>query len=172
MRRWGKPFIMSIDPSYREALLFVRLNPSHRTIPEQFVGLGIYLFIALGAQLISHFSTPFHGPLPLLAYQMISSIYFVLLGASMWIIWRSHSLRVLKWEFSLFLAQFLFQIGWSVSFLIWHQTLLGFVALLLLGCNTLLTALLFWKKERLAGALLAFPLLWVFYLAGLNMTLC
>lgn len=172
MRGWGKPFNMSVDPSYRVALLSIRLSPSHRTLAEQLVGLGIYLLISLGALGLTRLATPFYGLLPIAAYQTITFTYFLSLGLSMWVLWRSHSLRVSKLELSLFLAQFMFQMLWSTSFFVGHQILLALVALLLLWCNTLVAALLFWKKERLAGALLVFPLLWVFYLAGLNMMLC
>jgi tryptophan-rich sensory protein len=71
-----------------------------------------------------------------------------------------------------FLAQFLFQVAWSVSFYGFQQALLALVALLLLWCNTLLIGLLLWKKEKLAGLIFIYPFLWTFYLAGLNMVAC
>jgi tryptophan-rich sensory protein len=125
---------------------------SHRTGPEQFVGLSIYLLIALAFQFFSHLNT----------------FYFLSLAMSMWTLWRLYSLRVLKLEFSLFVVQ----LTLGLSFFSTQQKLFALVALLLLWCNTLLTGLLFWKKERLSGALLLFPLIWIFYLAGLNMIAC
>lgn len=142
---------MSIDSSRQELLLPL----SHRTRPEQFVGLGIYLSICLGL-------TP----------SFLGIFYALSIALSMWTLWRRYSLRTLKLELSLFLSQFLFQTAWSISTFLLHQTLLALVALLLLWCSTLLATLLFWKKERFSGMLLLFPLIWVFYLAGMNMITC
>ncbi|MBX7065812.1 MAG: hypothetical protein K1X28_01145 [Parachlamydiales bacterium] len=128
-------------------------RPSHRTRPEQLVGLGIYLMVSFGFLLISGLNTLF-----------LSVPYALFLSLGMWALWRRYSLRVLKLELSVFLAQFLFQLGWRLDI-----ALLVLVSLLLLNTTTLLAALLFWKKERAAGVLYTFPLLWVFYLACLNM---
>ncbi len=155
---------MSIDQvqSRSRSLFWSRLlKPSHRTRPEQFVGLGIYLLICFGFQAFNGSATPF-----------FETLYFLSLGLSMWTLWRRYSLRILKLELSVFLAQFLFQGTWSLSYFALQQILLALVALLLLWCNTLLATLLFWKKEPLSGGLLLFPLVWIFYLAGLNMVTC
>lgn len=132
-----------------------------RTGPEQLVGLGIYLTICLGFVFISGLNREF-----------LSTLYAIILGLGMWALWRRHSLRVLKLELSVFLAQFIFQSFWGMSLYIIHQSLLVLVALLLLSSNTLLATLLFWKKERLSGILYLFPLLWVIYLTFVNMISC
>lgn len=155
---------MSIDRAQTDTDAYIAkgfLKPSHRTRPEQLVGLGIYLAVCIGFQLICRLDTT-----------LIGTLYSVSLGFSMWCLWRRYSLRVLKLELSLFLAQFLFQVTWSVSFFILHQTLLALVALLLLWSNTLVATLLFWKKENISGWLLLFPLLWIFYLGGVSMVTC
>ncbi len=152
---------MTVDQSQRDSLPFSIEKSSYRTLPEQLVGLGIYLSLSLGFELLSGLTINFLG-----------TLYFIALACGMWTLWRRHSLRVLKLELSLFLSQFLFQLMWSVSFFILHQSLLALVALLLLWCNTLLAALLFWKKERFSGLILLFPLFWTFYLVVLNMVNC
>ncbi len=155
---------MSIDQTHSPVLSLIWgrfLRQSHRTLPEQLVGLGIYLSICLGFELFSKLTTHFVG-----------TAYFLSLGLSMWALWRRYSLRTLKLELSVFLAQFLFQMTWSVSHFALQQELLALVALLLLWSNTLLATLLFRKKEPLSGWLLLFPLIWIFYLAGLNMVTC
>jgi len=162
---------MSVDQSQQDShsLTSVRfLRPSHRTRPEQLVGLGIYLILCLGFQLLGGWLAQFSNPV----YTLLCAAYFLSLGLSMWSLWRRNSLRVLKLELSLFLAQFLFQMLWCLSFFVLQQTLLALVAILLLWSLTLLAGLLFWKKERLSGALLLFPICWVFYLVGLNMVIC
>lgn len=152
---------MTIRESQSDSAKISIGRPSHRTGPEQIVGLGIYLSISLGFQLISG-----------LSFQYLATFYSIFIGFGMWALWRCYSLHVLKLELSVFLAQFLFQMVWSVSFFIFEQSLLVLVALLLLSCNTLLSTLLFWKKERLSGLIYLFPLFWVFYLAFMNMIKC
>lgn len=152
---------MTTNQSQSESLTFATGKSSHRTRPEQLVGLGIYLLICLGFELISGLTTNFLG-----------TLYFLSLAVGMWALWRRYSLRVLKLELSVFLAQFIFQMVWCLSFFAFQQSLLALVSLLLLWCTTLLAALLFWKKERLSGLLFLFPLFWVFYLVGINMVAC
>ncbi len=152
---------MTIHESQSESVPFPVGRSSHRTRPEQLVGLGIYLLLSFGFEIVSGLTT-----------QFLATFYALFLALGMWALWRKFSLRVLKLELSVFLAQFLLQIGWSVSQFVLKQSLLGLVALLLLTCNTLLAALLFWKKERISGLLYGFPLIWVFYLAFSNMIAC
>lgn len=137
------------------------LKPTHRTKAEQWVGLGIFLSISLGIQLIGMGSNA-----------LLTALNSSFLAFAMWTLWRSHSLRILKLELSLFLAQIFFQVSWNISHFVLHEMLLALVLILLLCFNTLIAALLFWRKERLAGALFLFPLAWGFYLAGLNMVTC
>ncbi|HSX11139.1 MAG TPA: tryptophan-rich sensory protein [Chlamydiales bacterium] len=166
---------MSIDHSQPDSLQlpgFRILRQSHRTRPEQIVGLGIFLLISLGFQLIGGLSTQFYDILPSRLYAALCLTYSLSLAFGMWTLWRCYSLRLLKLELSVFLGQFLFQMVWSLSFFALHEMLLALVALLLLWSNTLLSLLLFWKKEKLSGGLFLFPLLWIFYLVGLNMVIC
>jgi len=137
------------------------LRKSHRTLPEQIVGLGIYLLISIAFQFLCPISANAYG-----------FLYGSLLGASMWALWRVYSLRVLKLELSIFLAQFFFQTFLYVSSFALEQDLLALVALLMLWSNAMLAILLFWKKEKLSGLLLVFPVAWIFYLTCLSMLAC
>jgi len=151
------------DRSQREPLLVQKipfLGISHRTKGEQGVGFGIFLALSLGIETLASLPSSSYG------------IWGLSLALSIWSLWRRYSLRVIKLELSVFLSQFIFQIASSVTFFLFNQILLTLVSLLLLWCSTLLTALLFWKKERLSSLLLFLPLLWVFYLVGLNMVIC
>ncbi|MBU6446087.1 MAG: hypothetical protein KGQ49_01655, partial [Verrucomicrobia bacterium] len=135
---------------------FSFVRPSHRTRPEQLVGLGIYLSVCVAFVFLSRlFAQPF------------AILYAVFLAFGMWALWRRYSLRVLKLELSVFLAQFLFQLGAR-----FEVPLLALVSLLLLFCTTLLAALLLWKKEHTAGMLYFYPLCWVFYVASMYMMQC
>ena len=155
---------MSIDQSHLDShsLPLGRfLKRSHRTRPEQLVGLGIFLILTFGLEILSSLSSSVFG-----------IFYAITLALSMWTLWRSFSLRVLKIELSVFFAQFLLQTIWFFSFFVFEQVLLALVALLLLWCNTLLATMLFWKKERLSGILLLYPIVWIFFLVGVKMFTC
>jgi len=150
------------------------LRSSHRTIPEQFVGLAILFGTSAMIQSVTAWTKygSSHNLLPDRVYVFCTTANFFLLSIGMWSLWRRYSLRILKLEFSLYLAQFVFQIGWSISFFLMHEILLSLVLLLLLWCNTLLAGILFWKKEKLAGQFFLLPFFWIFTLITLNMSLC
>lgn len=143
-------------------------KPSHRTRPEQIVGLGIFLLISFAFELLNgKLIYPEES-----AFGSLWTVYFSTASLSIWALWRRHSLRTLKLEASIFASQFLFQLGWSLSFYLLHQNLLALVALLLLWSNHLMAALLYWKKERISGQIAIIPFLWIFNVMGLNMIIC
>jgi tryptophan-rich sensory protein len=149
---------MTIHQTQSDSVRFETESTSYRTRPEQLLGLGIYLSVCLASEIISQLSMSFLG-----------TLYFISIGVGMWSLWRKYSLRVLKLEFSVFLSQILFHMCWAVSYFVLAEPFLALVILLLLWCNTMLATLLFWKKERISGVLYLFPLIWIFYLAGMNM---
>ncbi len=180
---------MTIDHSQPDSLSQLPgirvFKPSHRTRPEQFVGFAIFISICLGLEFLngkliqtsfksSWYNSLFQAPWSLgeNIYGSLWTVYYLFLSFAVWTLWRRYSLRVLKLEISVFLSQFLFQIAWSLSFFVFQETLLALAALVLLWCNHLSAALLFWKKERLSGQLLLFPFLWIFFVMGLNMAIC
>lgn len=179
---------MSIDHSQPDALSvspFRLFKPSHRTRPEQIVGFSIFLLVSFSFELLNRwivsfsFYSDWYRSLTLAPwafkswpYTPLWAGYHLLLGLAMWTLWRRFSLRTLKLELSIFLAQFVFQTAWCSSFFLLQETLLALVGLILLLCNTILLALLFWKKEKLSGQLLIPPFFWVFYMMGINMAVC
>lgn len=176
---------MTMDPSSLVLTGARFFKPSHRTRPEQIVGYAIFLLVSFAFALLNgrwiHFSLQgeWYRSLAQAPWAFASwpyglpwIVYHFVFPLAMWILWRRFSLRLLKVELSVFLAQFFLQTGWILSFFFFQETLLGLTILLLLWCNTLLSALLFWKKERISGQLLLFPLLWIFYVLGLNMVIC
>jgi tryptophan-rich sensory protein len=162
---------MSSSSTIKGARSLIKLSSSHRTIPEQLVGLGIYLLASfLLFASLRFFPFP-SAAISDLTYQILSFTHLLSWGVSMWLLWRAHSLRKSKLELSLFLAQFLFLISWCITCST-GAMLLAMAVLLLLWCNTLIAAVLYWKKEKISGVFLVFPILWIFYLAVLNMLLC
>ena len=171
--------LRSVSKSGTLSLLWrLSLKPSHRSRPEQGVGFGIYLLICLGCGWMngwliqkSSFISP-HWNLNASAYQTAWIANFFILSLSIWSLWRRYSLRVLKLEISAFFAQFAFQMAWAISFFVLAETRVALTFLVLLWINTLLAALLFWKKEKVSGGLLLPSFLWILYVMGVNMAIC
>lgn len=162
----------------------VRVTSSNRrSFPEQIVGLGIitlcsFFFAVLSILFFgqeSEWYTALHRPAWSIGSSW-SSIFFssvhAILALSFWIIWRRHSLRTLKLELSIFLAGFFLEALWSASLYRIHQLLPSLIALLLWMCGAIVLSALFWKKDKLSGKILLFPLLWILYLISINMMLC
>jgi tryptophan-rich sensory protein len=61
---------------------------------------------------------------------------------------------------------------WGLSLFKGHETLPSLFVLLLWMSTDVLLAILFWKKEKVAGGLFFLPLIWIFYLISTNMVLC
>ena len=159
------------------------LKSSHRTKPEQSVGLGIialgsFLFALLlmtffteGGPWISSLKNPFWKFSDSYNFPALASVH-ASLAFSFWILWRSFSLRALKVELSLFLSAFILESVWGLSLFKGQETLLALFALLLWMSAEVILSALFWKKEKVAGLLFFLPLIWTFYLISTNMALC
>ncbi len=150
---------MMIEYSQHKPLSLSRwIKPSHRTFPEQAIGLAIFLIISLAFELLSRwliqvswqtdwalqiFST--HSALTMAVYHPFWIVYHILAACAIWNLWRRNSLRILKLELSLFLFQFFLSVAWSLSFFILQEVLLAMAALLFLCSNTILAAPIYWK---------------------------
>ena len=161
------------------------LKPSYRTLSEQAVGLAIFMALSFALFLFNQWMISFsvssgwynalnQAPWVIQGWPETPLWigYHVLMPLSIWTLWRRFSFFTLKLELSIFLTQLLFQALWSLSFFFFQETLLALSALLLLCFNTLLCILLFRKREKAARILLIPSFIWVFYLMGINMTIC
>jgi tryptophan-rich sensory protein len=141
------------------------LKKSHRSIGEQFVGLGIFLLLMLSIQFLNTWIGE--------ASVRLSWTFFYLSQATaIWILWRKCSIHALKLECSLFGSQFILGTLWSTAHFFWHEMLLALIFLLLQVIATFLTAIVFWKKERLAGQWMLLPLAYEIFITSMNMAIC
>lgn len=161
------------------------LKPTYRTLPEQIIGLAIFLTVSFSGFLFTKWMAsiglPSHWYKNLIQAPWIIQNwpdtplwmgYHFLMPLSIWMLWRRFSFYTLKLEISIFLTQFGFQCLWAVSFFFVKESLLSLFVLLFLLCNTLLCVLLFRKKERASRIFLIPSFLWVFYIMGVNMAIC
>jgi len=176
---------MTIDQSQQKAHFSVWFKLSHRSLAEQAVGAAIFLIVSFAFEWLTGWlifrSTGSEwirqtissvGAFSAIASYPLWILYHLLTASALWVLWRRYSLKVLKLELSVFLFQLFLQGGWALSFFLWNAPLPALAALLFLCSNTILSALLYWKKERLAGQLLLPPFLWIFFVMGVNMAIC
>ncbi len=159
--------------------LLAYLKPSHRTLPEQIVGLFIFILFSLSVLFFNDWIlnaslSATKNPWNLKNWWTLSAwgVYHLLFAISMWTLWRRISLLKLKIELSLFITQFLLQVLFFFCFFILEQNLLSLFVNLFLVSNSLLCILLFYKKKKISASLLIPCFMWIFYLLGASMSLC
>lgn len=141
------------------------LKASNRGRSEQIVGLGIYLALSAALLLLN-------GEIGENIWLFTGSTLFYLAAAvGGWTLWRRYPLRSLRFEMVLYFGQFPLQVLWVFSFFAW-----GALPALMLGIlqtmATLLTAIVFWKKERLAGIWMVAPLTVALGAVCVNLGVC
>jgi benzodiazapine receptor len=175
---------MSLGPTQQKPYPLPWIKLSHRTWPEQAVGAAIFLLVSLAFEWLLGWliqvasETGWTGRFfsPSWASQATShlpwTLYHILVAFAMWSLWRRYSLTLLKIELAVFLSQLVLGTGWALSFFAFHAPLFALAILLFLCSNTVLVALLYWKKDRFSGQALIPPFLWIFYVMGVNMAIC
>ncbi len=176
---------MSVEHSPSKSFSLFWFKPSHRTWPEQVVGAFIFLLVSFTFEWLSgwfiydalqaesmHGIFSSHWAFPFVVSRLAWRLYYFLSAFSMWNLWRRYSLKTLKLELAAFLVQFLLLIGWSLSFFVLHESLLALLSLLFFCSNVIFASLLFWQKERFSGQVIILTLFWIFYVVGVNMTIC
>jgi tryptophan-rich sensory protein len=93
---------------------------------------------------------------------------FVLMGISLFLVWRRQGQPHVKTAFIFFFVQLILNILWSLTFFGLKSPLLGLMDILLLWLAILLTMITFFKVSRWAGLLLLPYLLWVSFATVLN----
>ncbi len=150
------------------------------TRPQQTAGLlawlgASYLASAVGAA-ASIEAAPFYAELvrpdwapPGWLFGPVWLALYTLMGIAAWLVWRQGGFRAARAALLLFVAQLAVNAAWSWLFFAWR---LGFAALLDIAVLWLLIAAMlaaFWRKSRLAAALIVPYLLWVSFAAALNL---
>jgi translocator protein len=93
---------------------------------------------------------------------------YVMMAFAAWRIWRVDGFRGAPWALGLFLVQLALNLLWSILFFGFQQIGLALVEIVVLWLAILATTVLFWRLDRIAGALLLPYLAWVGFAAFLN----
>ena len=93
---------------------------------------------------------------------------YLLMAIAAWLVWRVHPRAF--FALGLFIAQLVANGLWSWVFFKWHLGALATANVVVLWLLLLATLWAFWKKSRIAGALLVPYLLWVTFASALTFT--
>jgi benzodiazapine receptor len=97
---------------------------------------------------------------------------FVLMGISAFLVWnKGLSDQKVKIALSIFVAQLLLNVLWSVMFFGLRSPLAGLIEIAVLWIAILLSILYFFKVSEIAGVLLLPYILWVSFAAILNFSI-
>jgi len=96
---------------------------------------------------------------------------FILMGISLFMVWRKQDHPLLKTTLIFFLIQLILNILWSVAFFGLRSPLLGLVDIILLWVAILWTIQHCLRVSRMAGLLLLPYLIWVSFAVALNFSL-
>jgi len=93
---------------------------------------------------------------------------FILMGISLFLVWRKRGHPQFKPALVFFIVQFILNILWSALFFGLRSPLLGLIEIAVLWVTILLTIIYFFKVSRPAGVLLVPYILWVSFASLLN----
>jgi tryptophan-rich sensory protein len=97
------------------------------------------------------------------------SLLYLLMAIAAWRVWRTAGWQTGRGALLLFLSQLALNALWSWLFFAWHLGAAAFAEVLILWALILATILAFWRRDRIAGALLLPYLGWVGFAAALNL---
>ena len=94
---------------------------------------------------------------------------YILMAIAAWRVWRITG-RV-SWEMAAFGIQLILNLAWSFIFFRFHLIQAALAEMAVLGLVVLATLIVFWRRDRLAGALLLPYLAWLGFAFALNLAI-
>lgn len=138
--------------------------------------VGVCLGVSAGAGLITASSVgtwyptlqkPFFNP-PNWVFAPVWTTLYVAMAIAVWRVWRRPRSQERRTALTVFGVQLLFNLLWPLLFFGWQQIGLALVELVLLLCLVGVNTILFWRIDRVAGALFLPYVLWVGFATLLN----
>lgn len=96
------------------------------------------------------------------------TVLYVMMAVSAWLVWRQDGWRAARRPLTLFLVQLALNSLWSAIFFGLRQPVWACVEIVVLWLAIAATLAAFWRRSRLAGAMLLPYLLWVTFATALN----
>jgi len=108
---------------------------------------------------------------PSALFAPVWTLLYAMMGVAAWLVWRKEGFRGAALPLSLFIAQLLLNALWSYLFFGLHRPGLAFLDIVVLWAAILVVAVLFWREDWRAGALMVPYLAWVGFASCLNFVL-
>ncbi len=93
---------------------------------------------------------------------------YLMMAYAAWRVWRVHGFRRAPGALGMFLVQLALNLFWSILFFGFQQIGWALFEIVVLWVTILVTVVLFWRHDRVAGALLLPYLAWVGFAGFLN----
>ena len=137
--------------------------------------LLVYAAAAIGAAgsmnapaFYSELVRPLWAP-PAWLFGPVWTVLYGMMGVAAWQVWRvAGSWQAAARELWWFVGQLLLNALWSWLFFVWYLGAAAFVEIILLWLAIAVTLVLFWRRNKLAGALLVPYLAWVTFATALT----
>jgi translocator protein len=147
-----------------------------RRIPDFFALFGwlvlVFAAAALGAiasvnaaSFYAQLNKPTWAP-PASLFGPVWTVLYLMMGVSAWLVWRSSGPR--RAAIALFGLQLAANALWSWLFFAWHRGALAAAEVVVLLALIVFTVAAFWRRSRVAGALLLPYLAWVAFASVLT----
>ena len=150
--------------------------------PAEIIGLFAWLGVCFAAATLGGLASvqaesfysdlvqPAWAPPPWL-FGPVWTVLYTMIGVAAWLIWRKGGFATHRVALSLFLLQLAVNALWTWMFFAWLLGALAFVNIIVMWGVIAATLALFWRANKLAGALLAPYLAWVTFAGALNFSL-
>lgn len=146
---------------------------------QKWLGLLVWIAIAFLPSATAAFGSPgtWYDSLeqpgwtpPSWVFGPVWTLLYLLMGIAAWRVWAKHGFRDRKARLALvlFLAHLILNAAWTWLFFDLHLLTAAAVEIVILWGMILVLVILFWKHDRIAGALLLPYLLWVTYAVTLS----
>ncbi len=155
----------------------------HRRLPRskygQAFGLLGWLLVAFAAAAVGGIASASAGELyrelvrpswapPGWVFGPVWTFLYALMGIAAWLVWRARALAGVRRALVLFIVQLAANALWTWLFFVWRLGGVAFGEILLLWALILANMFLFWRLNKVAGALLFPYLAWVSFASALN----
>ncbi len=105
---------------------------------------------------------------PSWVFAPVWTILYTTMGLAAWLVWRQGSIAAAGLPLSVFVLQLILNGLWTWIFFGQRNIGLAFAEIVILWILILITLILFWKRQALAGIMLLPYLVWVGFAALLN----
>lgn len=147
------------------------------------MGLGIWMGVCFGAAFLgSAITTPvvstwYAGLVkpswtpPNWVFGPVWSALYLMMAVAVWLVWRRGGFATAAIPLTLFLVQLALNAAWSILFFGLRMPGLAFAEIVLLWFAILVTLVMFWRLNPIAGFLLVPYILWTTFAGALNLAL-